>query len=257
MDIKNIEFYNKTMDTPLTDVCLKVVDIANYYILYSFESSFKNTCMTQKGVDVILNIFSMILLYTKNIDIAIEYTNNSIYYFIEYVSQITTKDSEFVCANLTIKDAILYVYRKSIFEINENHKRTFEFDSNESIYFDAVNMFIKTYSTILKSFIGNINYHTTDIDDIKTYIYKINSCMITFFKMIEVRTDVYHLECDEIPLKYEDVFHTTAYNGITSIYEKINNPDERDFSQTIPFDDKNGYDYMCDRLKKIVVEYSE
>jgi hypothetical protein len=252
MDIKNVEFYNKTMDTPLTDVCLKVVDIANYYMLYSIESSFNDTCMTQKGVDIILNIFSMILLYTKNIDMAVEYANNSIYYFIEYVSQISNKGSEFSFVNLTVKDAILYVYRKSIFEINENHKRTFEFDTSESMYFDAVNMFIKTYSMILKGFIGNSNYSTTSIDDIKTYIYKVNSCMITFFKMVDERTDVYHLEDDNILHEYKDAFNTTAYNGITSIYGTIYNPDEPSFSKTIPFDDKNGYDYMCERLKKIV-----
>ena len=74
MDVKNCDLYNETIENSLFDVCLKVVDITNYYILYSFEGSFKDTKITQKGVDVILNVFSMILLYTKNLELAIEYT---------------------------------------------------------------------------------------------------------------------------------------------------------------------------------------
>ena len=143
MDVKNLDLYNKTIDVSLFNVCLKIVDITNYYILYSFEGSFKDTTITQKGVDVILNVFAMILLYTKNLELAIEYTNNSIYYFIEYVTQISTTNTEFVFVNLTIKDAILYVYRKSIFEINDNHKRNFKCNPDETLYFEIVNSFIQ------------------------------------------------------------------------------------------------------------------
>jgi len=257
MDIKIIEFYNKTMDEPLVDICLKVVDIANYYIIYSNEASFKDINITKKGIDIILNVFSMILLYTKNIELTVEYTNNSIYYFIEYVSQISNKNSEFVFVNLTIKDAILYVYRKSIFEINEKYKSNFVCNPDESIYFNVVNSFIKTYSVILKEFVGNSNYSTTNLDDIKIHLYKINAYIMTFFKTIEIYTDTDISEHADISPEDRCVLYNVTYTGVTSIYEQLIGIDDPEFSKTIQFDDKNSYDFMCERIKKTVTDYSD
>ena len=125
LDIKNIEHYNDAVDTSLVNVCMKIVSIMNYYILYANETSFTDPGFTEKGVDVILNVFAMILLYTKNIELTVEYTNNSIYYFIEYINQISNNSTDFVFVNLTLKDAVLYVYRKSIFEIDSDRRKVY------------------------------------------------------------------------------------------------------------------------------------
>lgn len=255
MDVKNCDLYNETIENSLFDVCLKVVDITNYYILYSFEGSFKDTKITQKGIDVILNVFSMILLYTKNLELAIEYTNNSIYYFIEYVTQISTKNTEFVFVNLTIKDAILYVYRKSIFEINDNHKRNFKCDPDETLYFEIVNSFIKTYTVILKDFISNKNYIKSDIEDIKNHIYKINSYILTFFKTIELYTDIELTDNKNISIGDKNIIYNVTYKGIKYIYDNFNCECNDTLSPKKYCEDKESYECFCEKIKKLIIDY--
>jgi hypothetical protein len=255
MDVKNLDLYNKTIDVSLFNVCLKIVDITNYYILYSFEGSFKDTTITQKGVDVILNVFAMILLYTKNLELAIEYTNNSIYYFIEYVTQISTTNTEFVFVNLTIKDAILYVYRKSIFEINDNHKRNFKCNPDETLYFEIVNSFIKTYTVILKSFITNKNYIKSDIEDIKVHIYKINSYILTFFKTIEMYTDIELTDNKTISISDKNIIYNVTYKGIEYIYDNFNCDCNNASSPKNICEDKESYDCLCEKIKKLIIDY--
>jgi len=221
------------------------------------ENNFKDTEITKKGIDVILNVFSMIFLYTKNLDLAVEYTNNSIYYFVEYVTQISNKNTEFVFVNLTIKDAILYVYRKSIFEINETYRRNYTSCEDDTLYFDVVNNFIKTYSVILKEFIDNKNYTDNDTHDIKASLYDINSYIITFFKGIEIYTEIEDSEDNEIDVDEKNILYNITYNGVSMIYEKfihINTTDEDDEDSP---DDKESYEYLCHRIKRIIVDYTE
>ena len=261
MDIKNTDFYNATIEISLFDVCLKIVDITNYYILYSNEGRFKDKEITKKGLDVILNVFSMILLYTKNFELSVEYTNNSIYYFIEYVSQISTKNNEFVFVNLTIKDAILYVYRKSIFEINENYRRKYASNENETLYFDIVNLFVKTYSIILKDFIDHKNYNLTELNDLKHHLYKINAYIITFFKAIEIYTDIEDKDHSSISDDEKKIIYNVSYSGLNLIYNKLfiddsNNDINNDQKKNLT-EDIDDYNSLCEKIKKIIIDYSD
>jgi|TARA_B100001063_G_C16737400_1_gene542794 hypothetical protein len=189
MDIKNIENYKSSIYSSLEDVCLKIVDISNYYILYTNENKFKDVNITFKGIEIILNVFSTIYLYSKNLEMATEYANNSIYYYIEYVSQISNKNSEFVFVNLTVKDAILYVYRKSVFELNDEIKKNYVSIKEESTYFETITSFIKTYNNILYLMFKNNNYENLDVETIKPFLYKINAYTISIFKAIEEYID--------------------------------------------------------------------
>lgn len=257
MDIKNTDFYNEYVDVSLFNSCLKIVDITNYYLLYTNESSFKDIEITKKGIDIILNVFSMIFLYTKNLELTIEYTNNSIYYFIEYVSQIKTKNNEFVFVNLTIKDAILYVYRKSIYEINENHRRKYEPREHESTFFEIINLFIKTYSVILKKFINNKSYLTTDIQDIRSYLYKINSYIMTFFKTVETYTNIEDKELKYINDHDKNILYNVTYKGINYMYNKMIEYISYDYNNQIVEDYENEFEKISDKLKQIVFNYCE
>lgn len=265
MDIKNTDFYNEYVDVSLFNTCLKIVDITNYYLLYTNESSFKDIEITKKGIDIILNVFSMILLYTKNIELTIEYTNNSIYYFIEYVSQITSKNTEFVFVNLTIKDAILYVYRKSIYEINDSHRRNYKTQPHEDTFFEIVNLFIKTYSIILKKFINNKSYSKVNIENMKSHLYNINAYIMTFFKTIETYTEVEDKELKCINDNDKNILYNVTHKGLNSIYNNtikyISDDYSKQYDNSKQNDNSNNdeqeYEKICDKIKKIIFDYCE
>ena len=204
MDIKNTDFYNEYVDVSLFNSCLKIVDITNYYLLYTNESSFKDIEITKKGIDIILNVFSMIFLYTKNLELTIEYTNNSIYYFIEYVSQIKTKNNEFV-----------------------------------------------------KKFINNKSYLTTDIQDIRSYLYKINSYIMTFFKTVETYTNIEDKELKCINDHDKNILYNVTYKGINYMYNKMIEYISDDYNKQIVEDYENEFEKISDKLKQIVFDYCE
>ena len=213
LDIKNIENYNDTVDTSLFNVCMKIVGIMNYYILYANETSFTDPGFTEKGIDIILNVFAMILLYTKNIELTAEYTNNSIYYFIEYINQISNNNADFVFVNLTLKDAVLYVYRKSIFEIDSDRRKVYVPRPDEHVFFDLVNQFITMYSLILHEFVSNENYGGLDVVSLKAYLYKINAYIMTLFNTIETYADVGDTDHGDLSEEDRHVLYSDTYDG--------------------------------------------
>lgn len=74
------------------------------------------------GINAIHRVFEYTLLKTKQLDKAYYQSQQAYQYFIEYVEQVNT--SNFM-NNLNHKDAIMFVYKKAIFDIhdgNENEK---------------------------------------------------------------------------------------------------------------------------------------
>ena len=68
-----------------------------------------------RGLDTITHVFITILYHTNNHEIVYYYTQKSIYLYIEFINQISELDKHFL--KLTSRDAVIYVYKKTIFEL--------------------------------------------------------------------------------------------------------------------------------------------
>jgi len=73
-----------------------------------------------RGLTTITHVFNIILHYTRNVDVALYHGQKSFYYYVEFISQITDEDNLFL--NLNSRDASLFVYKKTIYEINKEFK---------------------------------------------------------------------------------------------------------------------------------------
>lgn len=69
-----------------------------------------------KGIETIEHIFKFLLLYTCNIDLVYFHAHKAFYYYIEFMDQISKDDHYFL--RFSVKDAILFVYKKTIYEID-------------------------------------------------------------------------------------------------------------------------------------------
>jgi len=84
-----------------------------------------------KGLENITHVFRMILLYTHNLDVAVYNSKKSVYYFIEFIGQIGDDSHEFL--KLSSTDATLFVYKKTIFALNQaRRKEHSETDENDA-----------------------------------------------------------------------------------------------------------------------------
>lgn len=104
-----------------SDVVKSFCNLVNFYISYSIENmNIKDKEIFFTGLNVVQHIFRIMFLYTKNLELSFYNTQQSIYYFVEYISQITDNNDN-IFFNLSIKDAVIYVYTRTIFEIRKQY----------------------------------------------------------------------------------------------------------------------------------------
>tara|TARA_Y100000816_G_scaffold140462_1_gene99491 strand:+ start:423 stop:1124 length:702 start_codon:yes stop_codon:yes gene_type:complete len=150
LSLKNMDFYNDKINFSLKDVFFSLKMLLERYIECCYDISNINIekHYLEKGINIIINVFKILLMYTRNLEIAKLYTSHSIYFFIEYINQITSKESEIHFVNLSLNDAILYVYRKSIFEISDSYKKKFTLDDKDNLKLKKINYLIILYKSL-------------------------------------------------------------------------------------------------------------
>ena len=74
-----------------------------------------------RGLETISHVYKIILLYTNNVTAAIYHSQRSICLYVEFILQIIENSQTFL--KLTTKDAVLYVYKETIFRVRkfDNH----------------------------------------------------------------------------------------------------------------------------------------
>lgn len=106
-----------------------------------------------QGINTFFHIFSQLLLFTKNIELTVTHIEKAICYYVEFISQISDENHSYL--KLNCKDAILFVYKKTIFNINNEYRKTFDIDEDESDILDTFNSLLLEYNNLLIQVIQN------------------------------------------------------------------------------------------------------
>ena len=136
-NLQNINNYNDTLDhTNVSEIFAKYIGIVQEYLTQICENIYmKNHAymkyVIKNGIHVISHVFNILLLYTKNLDIVIHHCERSFYYYVEFIGQIGDDNHSFL--KLNSKDATLFVYKKTIFDINNEYKKNFNIEDNEDL----------------------------------------------------------------------------------------------------------------------------
>jgi hypothetical protein len=120
--------------------------------LNATNSIIYNKFIIIRGLKTITHVFNTILYYTRNLDMALYYGQKSFYFYVEFITQISGRQS---FLQLTSRDAILFVYKKSIFEINNECRKSI----NNSILTETTTQLFNT----LDIYITNMNHIVTHI----------------------------------------------------------------------------------------------
>jgi len=205
-NLKLEETYDIYIDVPIKEILINYTTLLNYYVIYSIENiKSKNINIFNKGFSLISNVFVTVLMYSRSLNTTIHHTQKAILYYIEYISQITDKD-ETMFFNLTLKDAIVYVYTKTIYDINENIRATFVMTKYENSLFKILHILIQNYNNIIL-FLTKIDiFSKKEIADKKDVLLNI------------------HLLFNEHILKYYNNIHSsTVKTNIKKIEKCVNN----------------------------------
>jgi hypothetical protein len=168
--LQNVENYKKDVYTNINnnnnnnsimaenhnemDTYMKYVNVINQYLLFGIETiKNKNSEYLKyiliKGLFTISHVFKMLLLFTRNLDLTYYHCQKSYSYYIEFIGQIG--DDAVTYLQLNSKDAALFVYKKTIFDINHEYKKNYCETKAEEKKNKIISIFIDTYNKLIET----------------------------------------------------------------------------------------------------------
>ena len=148
ISLQNLENYKKDYTNTTSEIFTKYTGLISEYLIQCIENIFfKNTnyykSVLVKGIETLTHVFKLLLLYTKNLYLAYSHCQKSLYYYVEFICQIGDDTHSFL--QLNTKDASLFVYKKTIFDINNEHRKEFASIKNSCSITTNTNLMIKLY----------------------------------------------------------------------------------------------------------------
>jgi hypothetical protein len=116
------------------------------YLKYIMIKGIKNTCY----------IYNFLLLYTKNLELTLYHTQKSIIYYIEFISQIGEDTNNLL--QLNSKDATLFIFKKTIFEVNEETRKNYKENAVTKAKLETLQLYIEFYNNILTQIISDYDF---------------------------------------------------------------------------------------------------
>jgi hypothetical protein len=111
----------------------------------------------ERGLETLMHIFSITFYYTKNLELTFYHTQKAYYFYIEFIEQISDDNVTFL--QLSSRDASLFVYKKTIFELNHEYKKNIKEPSlDENNILSVVNSYTYIYKYIVQFVINNKNF---------------------------------------------------------------------------------------------------
>ncbi len=145
-----------------------------------------------RGLETTTHVFRYVLLYTQNLDAAYHHAQKSIYYYLEFIAQIAEQRNAFL--QLSSRDAITYVYKKTIYLINNMESKKLKND-----IINTMNTYMQLYKNMGDNIIitrkNPTGISANDIERLKTTIIEIKtekkktSDWVKYFKDMNVIDD--------------------------------------------------------------------
>lgn len=158
----NTDNYNSLIHNTSQEILSKITEvIVDYMRLISEKINIKNkhyyVFIFERGIEMIVHIFSIIFYYTKNLDLTFYHSQKAYYFYIEFIEQISDDNITFL--QLSSRDALLFVYKKTIYELNNEYKKTMQpLTSDETNILSCVDAHVVVYKKIIHFIINHNNF---------------------------------------------------------------------------------------------------
>jgi len=191
-NIQNVESYNSEINENYYDIFNKYVLI----IIDYFKHCHDNMCIQneqykkyiiKQGIKTIKHVFFILLLYTKNLEITCYNCQKAYVYYIEFIGQITEDNHSFL--QLNSKDAALFVYKKTIFDINIETQKNYISQTSDNNKIKIIDKLIEIYNTIIFKLIDDKNF----IDVIKIINIELKKIILKIIKLLNENNNLEYL----------------------------------------------------------------
>lgn len=107
----------------------------------------------QRGLETLKHCFKFLYMYTKNLDLTIYHCKKAYCYYVEFIGQIGDDNNSYL--QLNSKDATLFVYKKTIFDIDNEFKKKFTMENEEIKYINFISKIFEAYYEIITYILFN------------------------------------------------------------------------------------------------------
>ena len=195
--LNNVDNYKPIFDCLLQDILTKFVSVIIEYMRFMSEKiSMKNKhyyrFIFERGIETLSHVFINTLYFTKNLDLSFYHSQKAYYFYIEFIEQISDENVTFL--QLSSRDAILFVYKKTIYEINQEYKKTIVDPSNEDkSTLTTMDFYIAIYKNMIRYIFLDPEFNYTN------NVEHIGQCCDKFKQLVDefnkVRNKKNHSEC--------------------------------------------------------------
>lgn len=153
--ISNTDNYNQYFEFSDTKTYVgSYIELINEYMLYVVENMIIQDdayllFLIQRGVETIMHCFKFLLMYTKNLELTIYQCKKALYYYIEFIGQISDVSLHHSYLQLNSKDATLFVYKKTIYDINNIYRKNFIQSNNDKQFLNSISNIIVLFNATL------------------------------------------------------------------------------------------------------------
>lgn len=150
--LQNTDNYKANFECGTSEIFAKYLGLVTEYLIQCAEGIYiRNPIYYRyilcKGIDTITHVFRLLLLYTKNLPLTYHHCQKSFYYYVEFIGQIGDDNHSFL--QLNSKDASLFVYKKTIFDINNEYRKEFGSEISSSQIMTNIDKLLGVYNRSL------------------------------------------------------------------------------------------------------------
>lgn len=210
------ESFKTNLNSSISEVLYKYVCLITEYILFITENlKNKNKVYLKfiliRGLDTITNVFNLILFYTKNLDITYFHSQKAFYFYVEFIEQISNDKNLFL--NLSSRDAIMYVYKKTIFLINQDNKKNTN-NNLDNNHHELLNEYIIVNKLLFIKLLSEDGF--IEIHEKKELIHKISKINH------KINSHLFSKKEDLESIQFFIQHHFSIINNLNLFNEKIN-----------------------------------
>ena len=161
MNLLDMNNYNKELNSDIFHQSVNsYINIGNQcvkYLLNNLKTTNKEylNFIIKRGLKTLEHVHNILFIYTKN-DILIKHHLEKAYlYYVEFVSQIGEDTNQFI--KLNSKDATLFVYKKTIYDINTDYKKEMKHSIVDMKYMKMMKLFTEIYNEVIFNMIILMN----------------------------------------------------------------------------------------------------
>jgi hypothetical protein len=169
----NISNYKMLIENSPTEILNKYVELIIEYMRFISEKiMMKNKTyyrfIFERGLETISHVFLVIFYYTKNLELTFYHSQKAYYFYVEFIEQISDDNVTFL--QLSSRDAILFVYKKTIFDLNNEYKKNInEPNLDDKKILEILDSHTYIYRNIVKFIINHKDFkYESKIDYINT-----------------------------------------------------------------------------------------